>query len=199
MMASDSLPTSRSLTDYLERLDALLGSSPPIYQLGKRAVYDAEVRELLRGLRDALSRETAGAQAEAEAALRRAQEEARRIVVEAQDYARRIKAGEVAAPTADGEIGQARERASREAEEVRREADAYALHVLERLEGEVSRVLATVRRGKALLVERVDEHAGAHGRNGHAAAPPGAAAEGRAVASVPGARRDVDKKKQESV
>ena len=51
--------------------------------------------------------------------------------------------------------------ANREADEVRRSADAYALGVFERLDAEVSRVAATIRRGKTILGERTGSVAAA--------------------------------------
>ena len=51
-------------------------------------------------------------------------------------------------------VEQVREQAVREADETRRSADMYAMTVLERLEREVARILATVQRGKAVLSER---------------------------------------------
>lgn len=156
MTGPDHAPTRLSISECLDRIDALLRTSPPPFLPGRRTARDAEIRRLVTHLRDALSR-TAGegrGDAEAGAVLRRAQDEARRIVVEAQEYSRRAIQDSTLARAAEMERRQLREQAKGEAEEMRREADAYAHEVLERLEEEVARILATVRRGKALLSDR---------------------------------------------
>lgn len=146
-----------SVTDCLERLDTLLTAGPPLFPPGRRAAWDDEARELVHTLRDALSGDAKRAAAlgsEAEAVLRRAQDEARRIVLEAEDHARRALEDGTLARAAELQLQQIREQAVREAEETRRGADMYAMTVLERLEREIARILATVQRGKAILSER---------------------------------------------
>jgi hypothetical protein len=160
MTGPDHAPTRLSISECLDRIDALLRTSPPPFLPGRRAARDAEIRRLVTHLRDVLSRtagEGAREDAEAGAVLRRAQDEARRIVVEAQEYARRAIQDGTLARAAEMERRQLREQAKSEAEEMRREADAYAHEVLERLEEEVARILATVRRGKTLLSDRGTE------------------------------------------
>jgi hypothetical protein len=153
------------LMDCLDRLDALLSSGPPLFPPARRAAWDDETRELLRTLRDALSTEAKRAAAvgsEAEAVLRRAQDEARRIVVEAEDHARRALEDGTLARAAEQQLQQIREQAVHEADETRRGADMYAMAVLERLEREVARILATVQRGKSVLSERTGGRAAAN-------------------------------------
>ncbi len=148
---------SPSVTDCLDRLEVLLVGGPPLFPPGRRAAWDDEARDLVRTLRDALSTDSKRATAlgtEAEAVLRRAQDEARRIVVEAEDHARRALEDGTLARAAEQQLQQIREQAVREADETRRGADMYAMTVLERLEREVARILATVQRGKAVLSER---------------------------------------------
>ncbi len=173
----------RSITECLDRLDALLAASPPFFRPGRRAVRDAEARRLLRTLREALSREiqqAEGVQAEAEAVLRRAQDEARRIVVEAEEHARRALEDGTLVRAAELAGRQLREDAAREAAETRKEADAYALEVLGRLEREVAHVLATVQRGKTILAGGTPGREQADGSGGadeaRAAPPDGTAA-----------------------
>jgi hypothetical protein len=153
-----------ALIDCLDRLDALLSAGPPLFPPARRAAWDDEARELLRTLRDALSGEAKRASAvgaEAEAVLRRAQDEARRIVMEAEDHARRAVEDGTLARAAEQQLQQIREQAVREADETRRGADLYAMAVLERLEREVARILATVQRGKTVLGERTGGRAAA--------------------------------------
>ena len=153
-------------TDCLDRLEALLVGGPPLFPPGRRAAWDDEIRELIRGLRDALSNDAKRAAAlgtEAETVLRRAQDEARRIVLEAEDHARRALEDGTLARAAEQQLQQIREQAVREADETRRGADLYAMTVLERLEREVGRILATVQRGKTVLSERTGGRAAAAG------------------------------------
>ena len=153
-------------TECLDRLEALLASGPPLFPPGRRAVWDDEMRELIRGLRGALSNDAKRAAAmgtEAEAVLRRAQDEARRIVLEAEDHARCALEDGTLARAAEQQLQQIREQAVREADETRRGADLYAMTVLERLEREVGRILATVQRGKTVLSERTGGRAAAAG------------------------------------
>ena len=158
MKMSLRVPMPPSIAECLDRLDALLADSPPLFAPARRASREDEIRQLLRQLRDVLSRDgrhAAGLQAEAEAVLRRAQDEARQIVTAAEERARQAAEEEgVPARPADGEEQNIRENAIREADETRRGADLYALGVLDRLEQEVARILATVQRGKAVLGER---------------------------------------------
>jgi vacuolar-type H+-ATPase subunit H len=122
-----------------------------------RRVAWEEARELVRALREAMAadmKRAAGPGPEAEAVLRRANDEARRIVQEAEDSARRALEDGTLAHAAEQQLQQVREQAVREADETRRSADQYAMTVLERLEREVARILATVQRGKTVLSER---------------------------------------------
>ena len=148
---------SHPVIDCLDRLEALLAGGPPLFPPGRRAAWDDEARELVRTLRDALSTDAKRAGTlgtEAESVLRRAQDEARRIVLEAEDHARRALEDGTLARAAEQQLQQIREQAVREADETRRGADMYAMTVLERLEREVARILATVQRGKTVLSER---------------------------------------------
>jgi len=155
-MASPGRSALLSITECLDRLEALLTSRPPWYLPGRRAPWDEEVRSVLHRLREALSADAkrAAGGAEVETILRRAQDEARRIVLEAEDHARRALEDGTLARAAEQQIQQLREQAVREADETRRGADMYALSVLERLEREVARILSTVQRGKTVLMER---------------------------------------------
>lgn len=168
MKMSLRVPTPPSIADCLDRLDALLAASPPLFSPGRRAAREEEIRRVLRRLREVLSqdaRQAGGLQAEAEAVLRRAQDEARQIVMAAEERARKAEEARheldgheldegAVTRTVEREGQQIREHAIREADETRRGADLYALGVLERLEQEVARILATVQRGKAILSER---------------------------------------------
>ncbi len=148
-------PASPSVTTCLDRLEALLAAGPPVFPPSRRAAWE-EAREQVRALRDILATDARRAQAlpEAEAVLRRAHDEARRIVLEAEERARRALEDGTLARAAEQQLQQIREQAVREADETRRGADLYAMTVLERLEREIARILATVQRGKTVLSER---------------------------------------------
>jgi len=154
MATSGRAASSLSVTDCLDRLDALLAGGPPLFPPARRAAWEHDARHLLRTLRDTLSGRAATGSGEAEGLLRRAQDEARRIVLEAEDHARQALEDGTLARAAEQQRQQVREQAVREADETRRGADLYAMAVLERLEREVARILATVQRGKAVLNER---------------------------------------------
>src|SRR2546425_13037258 len=102
-MTPPGRPASMSITDCLERLEALLRAGPPRFPPGRRAAWDEETRALLQRLREALgtdAKRAATVGGEAEAILRRAQGEGRRIGLEADDHARRAIEGGPIAPAA---------------------------------------------------------------------------------------------------
>jgi vacuolar-type H+-ATPase subunit H len=151
------------VSECLNRIEALLQASPPLFSPRRRAARDAELRRLLAQLRRVCSEtgEDQALRAEAKAMLRRAQNEARRIVLEAEEHAQHALADGTLARAAEQEGRQIREKAARDAADIRREADAYALEVMGRLEREVARALATIRRGKAILAGRAGAPAAA--------------------------------------
>ncbi|MGQ0550965.1 MAG: hypothetical protein ACT4PY_15005 [Armatimonadota bacterium] len=146
------MDSALEILDRLERvLQRHLGRLPP----AQRQAVEAEVMGLVRMVRTALPRElhhAAGLQEEAEAGLARAREEARRLILDAQAHARSLsEAGRSGSgplrPAGPPGVDEAR----REAERLRRGADEYAAQVLQRLEAEVERVLAAIRRGREVL------------------------------------------------
>ena len=144
-----------SVSQCLDRLEVLLDERGGLFGLGNAGRRD-EARRLIQGARLLLTKETgrmAQAEAEAEALLRRAQDEARRFTAEAQERARANGDSDVVRE-AEREAREIRTLANREADEVRRSADVYALGVFERLDAEVSRVVTTIRRGKTILGDR---------------------------------------------
>jgi len=156
MTSPADTPVPVSVAECLDRLEALLDSGGSMFGFGRRTARTEEARRLVQQVREALSHTTkraAEAQAEAEAVLRRAQDDARRILLEAQERARGNLDAEVVRG-AEHEAKELREQARRDADEVRRGADEYALGVFQRLDAEVTRVQATVRRAKTILGER---------------------------------------------
>ncbi len=141
----------------VERLNTLLENGRKL-PLSNNIVVDQSVAlDLLEQLRLAVPEEVKQARRvteESDRILERAQEEADRIIARAQEQAAFL--------IEERELTRAAEQRSREivdegraqAEEIRRGADEYAAGVLIRLEGEVVKVLQSIKRGIALLDER---------------------------------------------
>ncbi|MGH2405495.1 MAG: hypothetical protein ACRDGN_13695 [bacterium] len=146
-----------SALEILDRLERVLQRHLGRLPLAQRQAIEAEVVGLVRMIRTALPRElhhAAGLQAEAETALARAREEARRLILEAQAHARSLLDARRPGPTAQSGSGVSKgsiDDVRRDADRVRRGADEYAAQVLARLEAEVERVLAAIRRGREML------------------------------------------------
>lgn len=137
-----------SVLEILDRLERVLRRHTERLPSGDRVAFEQEVLGLLRMIRAALPKELHHAQwllQEAESALARSREEARRLILDAQTHARSFKD----APVAGAAVSL--DDARREADRIRRGADEYAAQVLQRLEVEVERALATIRRGQQLL------------------------------------------------
>lgn len=155
------MDSALEILDRLERvLHRHLSGLPP----ARRQAMEAEVIGLVRMIRAALPRElhhAAGLQEEAETALARAREEARRLILDAQAHVRSLVDARPASPTvpAGGRTASIDD-ARREADRIRKDADDYAAQVLQRLEAEVERVLATIRRGQDVLHARAPERRG---------------------------------------
>lgn len=146
-----------STLEILDRLERVLHRHLDRLPPAQRQAIEAEVIGLVRMIRTALPRElhhAAGLQAEAEAALARAREEARNLILDAQSHARSLadpRQPALGGPVRSTESKNSFEDARREADRLRRGADEYAAQVLQRLEVEVERVLAAIRRGREML------------------------------------------------
>jgi cell division septum initiation protein DivIVA len=143
-----------SVLDLLVRLEALVRQAPLHPRTAQRLVDERELSGLLQMIRGALPEELRAAQrlrAEAERALRGAQDEARALVLEAQATARRLVDEHAVAREAERQRDDLLARAAQEARRVRQDADAYAARVLADLEARLERILETVRRGRESL------------------------------------------------
>ncbi|MBI3997824.1 MAG: hypothetical protein HY355_02240 [Armatimonadetes bacterium] len=142
-----------SALEILERAELVLRRHLSRLPTGQRQAIEQEVVGLLRMARDALPKElhhAAWLLAEAEGTLARAREEARRLILDAQAHARTVAGAASAGPAVQrGEV--LLDEVRREAERIRSGADEYAAEVLQRLETELQRVLATIRRGQEVL------------------------------------------------
>ena len=92
--------------------------------------------------------------AEGERIIEKAQEEAERIVARAQEQAAFLIDERGLTQAAEGQSRQIIAEAHRDADEIRRGADEYAVSVLVGLEGDVVQTLNSIKKGIALLDER---------------------------------------------
>ncbi len=92
--------------------------------------------------------------AEGERIIEKAQEEAERIVARAQEQAAFLIDERGLTQAADGQSREIIGDAHRDADEIRRGADEYAVSVLVGLEGDVVKTLQSIKKGIALLDER---------------------------------------------
>jgi hypothetical protein len=91
---------------------------------------------------------------EGERIIEKAQEEAERIVAKAQEQAAFLIDERGLTQAADAQSRQIIDTASRDADEIRRGADEYAVSVLVGLEGDVVKTLQSIKNGIELLGDR---------------------------------------------
>ena len=92
--------------------------------------------------------------AEGELIMEKAQEDAERIVAKAQEQAAFLIDERGLTQAAEGQSREIIGEAHRDADEIRRGADEYAVSVLVGLEGDVVKTLQSIKKGIALLDER---------------------------------------------
>ena len=138
----------------IDRLEGLVSSGTRIPMTSRAIIDEQEFLDLVDQIRVAYPEELRRAKKlnqEQERLLGQAQAEAERIVGSAREQvASLVSNSEVVAlarQQADELLAEANERAA----EIRNDADAYAIEVLSRLEGELQRLLAQIRKGRALL------------------------------------------------
>jgi len=141
----------------VERINALLENGRRL-PLSNNVVVDQSVAlDLVEQLRLAVPEEVKQARRiteESDRILERAQEEADRIIARAQEQAAFLIEERELTRAAEERSLQIVEEGHVQADEIRRGADEYAAGVLIRLEGEVVKVLQSIKRGIALLDER---------------------------------------------
>jgi hypothetical protein len=141
----------------VERINALLENGRRL-PLSNNVVVDQSVAlDLVEQLRLAVPEEVKQARRiteESDRILERAQEEADRIVARAQEQAAFLIEERELTRVAEERSRQIVDEGHAQADEIRRGADEYAASVLIRLEGEVVKVLQSIKRGIALLDER---------------------------------------------
>jgi vacuolar-type H+-ATPase subunit H len=143
-----------------------------------------EALRLIDELRVAVPEEVRAAKrinSEGERIIEKAGEEAERIVGRAQEQAAFLIDERGLTQAAEQESRRIVARAEREADEVRRGADEYAVGVLLALENDVGRTLQSIRKGIAVLDDRRAEllpDAGRDAANGSTPQPAGEEVEG---------------------
>lgn len=142
-----------TVLELLDRAESVLRRHLGRLPADRRQAIEDEVLGLFRMVRAALPRELHQASRlmeEAELALARSREEARRIVLDAQAHARSLaESGATRGRPLERTV--LIEEAEREADRIRRGADEYAAAVLARLEAEMEKLLAVIRRGQEVL------------------------------------------------
>jgi hypothetical protein len=141
----------------VERLNALLENGRKLPLSSNVVVDQAGALDLVEQLRLAVPEEIKQARRiteESDRILERAQEEADRVVARAQEQAAFLIEERELTRAAEQRSAQIVGDGHAQADEIRRGADEYAAGVLIRLEGEVVKVLQSIKHGLALLDDR---------------------------------------------
>jgi hypothetical protein len=159
-MARQVLPREAPPIDIMflvERLNALLENGRKLPLSNNVVVDQAAALDLVEQLRLAVPEEVKQARRiteESDRILERAQEEADRVVARAQEQAAFLIEERELTRAAEQRSAQIVADGHAQADEIRRGADEYAAGVLIRLEGEVVKVLQSIKHGLALLDDR---------------------------------------------
>jgi hypothetical protein len=134
----------------VDRLEEAMKAGRALPFRSYRVVNETEILPLLDQMRISIPEEIRRAERiirEKERTLAQAHEEADRIVALARKEAARLSAEHTIAQTAESRAVVIRERAEREADQIRAGADTYAFDVLCRLEQELKRTATVVENG----------------------------------------------------
>jgi hypothetical protein len=134
----------------VDRLEEAVKSGKTLPFRNLRAVDEADILPLLDQMRISIPEEVRRAERiirDKERTLAQAHEEADRIVALARKEAARLSAEHTIVQTAESRAVVIRERAEREADQIRSGADGYAYDVLCRLEQELKRTCTVVENG----------------------------------------------------
>jgi hypothetical protein len=141
----------------VERLESLIANGKKLPLTTNVVVDQNAALGLIDELRVAVPEEVRAAKrinAEGERIIEKAQEEAERIVAKAQEQAAFLIDERGLTQAAEGQSREIIDAAHRDADEIRRGADEYAVSVLVGLEGDVVKTLQSIKKGIALLDER---------------------------------------------
>ena len=141
----------------LERLESQIATGTGVPRTRKVLVDKDAILDLIDQLRVAVPEEIHAAKrinAEGERIIEKAQEEAERIVARAQEQAAFLIDERGLTQSADAQSRVIISDAHRDADEIRRGADEYAVGVLVGLEGDVVKTLTSIKKGIEMLDER---------------------------------------------
>ena len=155
----------------IDRLEALVSSGTRIPMTSRTIIDEQEFLDIIDQIRVALPEELRQARKlsqERDKVISQAQIEADRILSSAREQVSSLVANSevvlAAKKEAEELLAEARERAA----EIKSDADSYAIEVLTRLENELQRVVAQIRRGRALLDKSGSDRLGAEATVGGA-------------------------------
>lgn len=138
----------------LDRLESLVSGGARVPLTSRSIVDEQEFIELLDQIRASIPEEVRQAKRvsqEREKVILQAQAEADKIINTARDQAAQLLDQNEMVRAAQDHAQQLVDEAVQRAEDVRRGADEYALAALDELEQHLTRLLATIRKGKATL------------------------------------------------
>jgi len=141
----------------VERLESIIANGKHLPLTNNVVVDQAAALGLIDELRVAVPEEVRAAKrinSEGERIIEKAQEEAERIVAKAQEQAAFLIDERGLTQQAEAESRRIIGEAEADAEDVRRGADEYAVHVLVGLEGDVVKTLQSIKKGIDLLDSR---------------------------------------------
>src|SRR3954464_8153537 len=141
----------------VERLESLIANGKKLPLTTNVVVDQNAALGLIDELRVAVPEEVRAAKrinAEGERIMEKAQEEAERIVGRAQEQAAFLIGDRGLTATAEHQSGEIIADAHRDADDIRRGADEYAVSVLVGLEDDVVKTLQSIKKGIAMLDER---------------------------------------------
>ena len=141
----------------VDRLEAVINGGWRMPMTTRVQIDEREALDVLDLMRTTVPEEIKQARRvnqEREKILAQAQTEANRLVSQAQERAERLIADDNISLAAQERAHQVVEQARAEAEEIRREADQYALDLLDRLDSELRRISGSVRNAIGALTQQ---------------------------------------------
>jgi vacuolar-type H+-ATPase subunit H len=138
----------------IDHLESLATSGTRVPMMSRVIIDEQEFLDLVDQIRVAYPEELRQARKlsqDRERLLNQAQVEADKILVSARDQVASLVSTNDVVVAANQEAEEILASARAHAEEIQNEADAYAIDVLARLEGELQRIIAQARKGRALL------------------------------------------------
>jgi cell division septum initiation protein DivIVA len=146
----------------LDQLEEVIGAGSQLPFTSRRLVDEQEILDILDQIRMSIPEELKAARRvsqERDKVLAEAQAEAERLLRDAEMHAAGRLSEHTLVRSAEGRASEIEERAMRDAEEVREQAEAYAYRVLERLHEQINQVGQTVERG----LRELDAHTNVRG------------------------------------